>query len=103
MRGLFLVFSLFPSGGTSDRWFGSDKIQHFFTSAFVQSMSYGALRSTGLGHGAAIAGASATTAAVGVGKEWRDRNVKGDFSARDLAWDAAGAGAATILLVRTNP
>ena len=100
MRGLWLVFTLFPAG-SSDRWLGSDKIQHFFTSAFVQSVGYGTLRSTGLSHGAALAGASATTAAVGLGKEWRDRDVKGDFSARDLAWDAAGAGSASVLLVRT--
>ena len=103
MRGLWLVFTLFPSAPAADRWLGSDKVQHFFTSAFVQSLSYGALRSAGAGHGAALAGASATTAAVGVGKEWHDRDVKGDFSARDLAWDAAGAGAATLLLVRTRP
>ncbi|MEO7457044.1 MAG: DUF2279 domain-containing protein [Gemmatimonadaceae bacterium] len=103
MRGLWLVFTLFPAAPRTDRWFGSDKLQHFFTSAFVQSVSYGALRATGVSHGAALAGASATTAVVGVGKEIHDRDVQGDFSARDLAWDAAGAGAATLLLVRTRP
>jgi uncharacterized protein YfiM (DUF2279 family) len=65
-------------------------------------MSYGALRTTGLGHGAALAGASLTSAAVGVGKEVHDLHVKGEFSLRDLTWDAAGAGAATVLLVRTR-
>jgi uncharacterized protein YfiM (DUF2279 family) len=103
MRGLWLVFTLFPAKPAADRWVGSDKVQHFFTSAFVQSMSYGALRTSGLGHGAALAGASAATATVGVGKEVRDGRTKGEFSVRDLAWDAAGAGAATLLLVRTNP
>jgi uncharacterized protein YfiM (DUF2279 family) len=102
MRGLWLVFSLNPAAPPSDRWLAGDKLQHFFTSAFVQSMSYGALRTSGLEHGAALAGASATTAAVGVGKEVRDLRVRGEFSVRDLAWDAAGAGAATVLLVRTR-
>jgi uncharacterized protein YfiM (DUF2279 family) len=101
MRGLWLVFSLNPTA-PPDRWLGDDKVKHFFTSAFVQSMSYGALRSSGLNHGAALAGASVTTAAVGVGKEVVDLRVRGEFSLRDLTWDAAGAGAATVLLVRTK-
>ncbi|MEO5817144.1 MAG: hypothetical protein ABIT20_17885 [Gemmatimonadaceae bacterium] len=102
MRGLWLVFSLNPASPPGDRWLAEDKIKHFFTSAFVQSMSYGALRTSGLGHGAALAGASAATAAVGVGKELRDLRVKGEFSVKDLTWDAAGAGAMTVLLVRTQ-
>jgi uncharacterized protein YfiM (DUF2279 family) len=101
MRRMWLVFSLSPAALSGDRWLASDKVQHFFTSAFVQSFSYGALRTAGTPHGAALAGASITTAAVGVGKEVRDLRVKGEFSVRDLTWDAAGAGAATVLLVRT--
>jgi len=101
MRGLWLVFSLNPTA-PPDRWFAEDKVKHFFTSAFVQSMSYGALRTSGLDHGAALAGASVTTAAVGVGKEVHDLRSKGEFSLRDLTWDAAGAGAATVLLVQTR-
>ena len=100
MRGLWLVFTL--GAPTTDRWFAPDKIQHFFTSAFVQSISYGALRSTGVSLSVALAGASITTGVVGVGKEIHDRDIQGDFSAKDLVWDAAGAGAATILLVRTQ-
>jgi uncharacterized protein YfiM (DUF2279 family) len=38
---------------------------------------------------------------VGVGKELFDRRTKGDFSPLDLVWDAAGAGSASVLLVRT--
>ena len=104
MRGLMLVFTIaagpqeHPRG---DRWFGPDKLQHFFTSAFVQSMSYGGLRKIGVERGAALAGASGVTTIAGVGKELYDRRAKGEFSVRDLAWDAAGGGAATILLVRT--
>lgn len=101
MHGLWLVFSL-NQAAPPDRWLGDDKIKHFFTSAFVQGMSYGALRTSGLDHGAALAGASVTTVAVGVGKEWHDLRLKGEFSLRDLTWDAAGAGAMTVLLVRTQ-
>jgi uncharacterized protein YfiM (DUF2279 family) len=99
---MWLVFSLGPMALPNDRWFAGDKLQHFFTSAFVQSMSYGVLRRTGVEHGPALAGASAVTATVGVGKELTDLRTKGEFSVRDLTWDAAGAGAATILLVRTQ-
>jgi uncharacterized protein YfiM (DUF2279 family) len=104
MRGILLVFTLSTGPGEhprGDRWFGPDKLQHFFTSAFVQSTTYGGLRRAGVEPGAAIAGASAVTAAVGVGKEVYDSRAKGEFSVRDLAWDAAGAGSASVLLVRT--
>jgi putative lipoprotein len=104
MRTMMLVFSLGVGrqehGG--DSWFGPDKLQHFFTSAFVQSFGYAALRRSGVEHPAALAGASVVTAAAGVGKELRDRRAYGEFSVRDLAWDVAGAGSATVLLVRTQ-
>jgi len=104
MRGFLLVFTLGSPARSSqgDAWFGPDKLQHFFTSAFVQSLAYGGLRSAGARHGGALAGASVSTAALGVGKEMHDRRTRGEFSLRDLAWDAAGAGAATVLLVRTE-
>jgi uncharacterized protein YfiM (DUF2279 family) len=102
MHRLWLVFSLGPAALPSDNWFAGDKLQHFFTSAFVQSMSYGSLRTAGLGHGPALAGATAVSAVAGVGKEVYDLRTKGDFSLRDLTWDAAGAGAATVLLARTR-
>ena len=102
MRGLLLVFTLSRTPEHSgDRWFGPDKLQHFFTSAFVQSAGYGLLRRAGAENGAAMAGASVVTAIAGVGKEVHDRRTKGEFSVRDLAWDAAGAGSASLLLVRT--
>ena len=103
MRGLLLVFTLgsAPRPAEGDSWLGADKVQHFFTSAFVQSLAYGSLRAAGVHHGAALAGATATTAAAGIGKELHDLRGRGDPSVKDLAWDAAGAGAATILLVRT--
>ena len=102
MGRLFLVLSL--GGGSTraaDAWFGQDKAQHFFLSAFVQSLGYGALRAAGASHGVSLGGATLGTAAVGVGKEVYDGRVKHEFSVRDLTWDAAGAGAATLVLVRT--
>ena len=103
MRGLFLVFTLHARSPqhSSDPWFGPDKLQHFFTSAFVQSLGYGTLRAAGAEHRSALAGATAGTIVAGVGKELRDRATHGDVSARDLVWDAAGAASATVLLVRT--
>jgi uncharacterized protein YfiM (DUF2279 family) len=104
MRGLLLVFSLNAGpvrGSTADSWVSRDKLQHFFLSAFVQSAGYGALRGAGLSHGASLGGATAVTAAIGVGKELRDRRVTGLFSVRDLAWDAAGAGSMSLLLSHT--
>ena len=100
MKGLLLVFSL-HGAPSADGWLTQDKVQHFFMSAFVQSAAYGSLRGTGMPHGSALAGASVATAAVGVGKELRDRRAKGEFSVRDLTWDAAGAASMTVLLSRT--
>jgi putative lipoprotein len=104
MRGLLLVFSLHgpaSPGHAADAWLSRDKAQHFFLSAFAQSLGYGALRGAGVSHGAALAGASVATASLGVGKELRDRRVKGELSFRDLTWDAAGAGSMTLLLAHT--
>jgi putative lipoprotein len=103
MRGLLLVLSLNGSSATrpDDGWFSTDKVKHFLTSAFVQSLAYGSLRGVGASHGTALLGATITTAAVGVGKEVYDARSGGDPSVRDLAWDAAGAGAVSLLLSHT--
>jgi uncharacterized protein YfiM (DUF2279 family) len=103
MRGLLLVLSLggSPASRADDGWLSADKVKHFLTSAFVQSLAYGSLRGAGASHGAALVGATVTTAAVGVGKELYDARTGGDPNARDLAWDAAGAGAVSLLLAQT--
>ena len=84
-----------------DHWFGADKLKHFFLAAFTQSIAYSALQAAKVDHGGAMAGAWAVTAAVSVAKELHDRRTTGLFSVRDLVWDAAGAGAATLLLNHT--
>jgi putative lipoprotein len=88
-----------------DGWFGADKLKHFFVAAFTQSVTYSALQLARVGHDRALAGAWAVTATVSVAKELRDRRSYGLFSVRDLVWDAAGAGAATLVIqhsVRTS-
>ena len=95
MKGLVLVLALHASG---DRWFGADKLQHFFLSAFVQSVSYAALRTADVPHDRALVAASAMTLGVGVAKEVHDHRAGRAFSVRDLTWDAAGIGAATLVL-----
>ncbi len=104
MRSLVLVLSLWAPGGGSggDSWLSADKVKHFFVSAFVESVSYSALRTARVSHDGALAGASTVTLMVGVGKEIHDDRSGKRFSVRDLAWDAAGAGAAAVLLSQSR-
>lgn len=89
-----------PATHGADGWFGVDKLKHFVVSAVLQSISFAALETAGVERDAAVAGATVLTLGVGIGKEWHDRSSGRIFSVRDLAWDAAGAGAATVLLMR---
>lgn len=103
MGSVLVVFTLVGAPSNEpDRWFGQDKAKHFFTSAFVQSMSYGTLRAAGAGHRVALGSATAASVATGAGKELWDARAGRSPSGKDLVWDLAGAGAATILLVRTK-
>lgn len=79
-----------------------DKLKHFFLSAFVQSVSYSALRLARVDHDGALVTASAATVAVGIGKEVYDRRSGRAFDARDLVWDLAGAGAAAAVLEQSH-
>ena len=83
------------------RWFGADRVKHFFLSFFVQSASYTALRTANLGDAPALAGATVATGAVGLSKEVWDRRHGKPFELGDLVWDALGAATASALLVRT--
>lgn len=99
IHGTMLALTLAASPG---RWFGPDKLKHFFISAFVQSVAYSAVSATGAGRQSSLWGATSVTALYGVGKEIHDRRARGEFSSADLVWDAAGAGAMTLLLRRTH-
>ena len=101
-RTALLVFTVHSLSLGGDSWFGADKVKHFFLGAFIQSAAFGGLRATGLGKGASIAGASATTFGLSVGKELRDLSGKGTPSLRDLAWGLAGGAVISPLLLRTK-
>jgi uncharacterized protein YfiM (DUF2279 family) len=105
MRGLVLLFTLHfgdehPGG---DRWFAPDKMKHFFMAAFVQSASFSALRAAKMSKSSSLATASALTAGVSIGKEIHDRQSGGEFSFKDLTWDAAGMAAGAALSQHTRP
>jgi uncharacterized protein YfiM (DUF2279 family) len=104
MHGLLLLFTLHVGDGpaSADRWFARDKAKHFFSAAFVQTISFSALRAAGASRKVSLAGATVTTSAVSIGKEVCDLEYGGDPSLRDLTWDAAGMLAATALLVHTK-
>lgn len=91
-----------PTPPKGESWFGADKLKHFFVAAFTQSVAYSTLQAARVRHDRALAGAWAATAAVSVGKELYDRKTTGLFSVRDLVWDAAGAGLATVLIDRAE-
>lgn len=103
MLRLVLLLGLHGPGDHAggDSWFAADKVKHFFMAAFVQSVGYSAVRASGAGHDASLAAATAVTAGVSVGKEMWDAHSGGTPSVRDLTWDAAGAGTATLLLRRS--
>ena len=99
---LTILLALSLQGQPSDPWFSADKVKHFFMGAFVQSVAYSALRATRIDHRSSLIGATSATVVFSVGKEVADSRRTGLFSRRDLVWDAAGAGASTLLLVRTE-
>ena len=81
---------------------GSDKVKHFFMSAFVQSVSFSVARAAGMGRADAQMAAGITTMSIGIAKELNDRRLGRPFSAADLVWDAAGALAAAAILNGTR-
>ncbi len=98
-----------PRSSSDDRraearesWLGPDKFQHFFMSAFIESLFFSGLQAIGASRNTAFAGANATTAAFGIGKELHDKRTTGLFSFGDLTWDALGGGSAAALLLHTE-
>jgi uncharacterized protein YfiM (DUF2279 family) len=86
-----------------DRWIGTDKVKHFVLSALIQSFAYSVTQvTTKADRSSLLLSASVATAAAGLGKEMRDHRSYGHFSVRDLVWDAAGAGTASLMLARTR-
>ena len=85
-----------------DRWFGPDKVKHFFMSALIQSATFSVARAAKTSRSNAQVAASVTSVAFGIGKEIHDRRNAKPFSARDLVWDGAGALTAAALLNGTR-
>ena len=98
--GLNLLFA--QAAASRDSWFGVDKIKHFFMSAFVTSVSYSAIQGAGANRKTAMTGAVGASLAVGVAREIHNRRSNGQFSLKDLTWDAAGTTAAAIMLNQTR-
>ena len=101
---LFLCFSLSrPGAPQPEPFFGEDKLKHFFTSFAVTAISASGARALGLDHDTSLFIGMGTAAALGVGKELRDRNEVGaTASLLDLTWDAAGIGAAAVIVDRAQ-
>jgi uncharacterized protein YfiM (DUF2279 family) len=86
----------------SDRWLGTDKLRHFVLAGMTQGTAFGVATAAGARARPALLTASAVTAAVSIGKEVVDRRRGGRLSARDLAWDAAGAALWGVLVARSG-
>ncbi len=101
--GVLLAPARASAQAPADRWFGADKVKHFMLTALVQSIAYSVTQvTTKAPRSSLLLSASVASAAAGIGKEMYDRRAYGHFSVRDLAWDAAGAGTASIMLARTR-
>jgi uncharacterized protein YfiM (DUF2279 family) len=82
----------------ADRWLSEDKFRHAGASWAAMVFTYAGARAIHDDGRSAIAIALPVTAALGLAKEAVDHRRGGPFSARDLAADALGAGAAWLVL-----
>jgi uncharacterized protein YfiM (DUF2279 family) len=86
-----------------DSFFGEDKFKHLVTSFIVTSLAASGARAAGLDHDSALMVGVGTGAAVGIGKELRDRGREGaTASFNDIVWDLAGVGAAAAVQSRAQ-
>ncbi|HEX6911376.1 MAG TPA: hypothetical protein VF142_13310 [Longimicrobium sp.] len=102
---LFLCMTLGgrPPGAPPERFFGEDKLKHFFTSFVVTSLAATGARAAGLDADASTwVGVGAGTT-VGVLKEVSDLNREGaTASLYDIVWDLGGVGAAAAINARAQ-
>jgi uncharacterized protein YfiM (DUF2279 family) len=102
---LFLCMTLGGQPGQQppDRFFGEDKLKHFFTSFVVTSLAASGARAAGLDQGTSLLVGVGTGATVGVLKEVSDLRREGaQASVYDIVWDLGGVGAAAALNARTQ-
>lgn len=81
---------------------GQDKVKHFFIAGFVEAMAFAGAEAAGASFSAARGVGLGAVTGVSLGREIYDRRVKGAFSFGDLAWDALGAGAALLVVNKTQ-
>ena len=99
LTSLMFCLCLNLSAPQPDRWVGEDKFKHLVTSFVATSISASAARAAGLDARASVWAGVGFGAGVGVWKELRDRaRPEGTASLKDLAWDAAGIGAAALVM-----
>jgi uncharacterized protein YfiM (DUF2279 family) len=105
VNACLLVLCLSLGGGRepADRWLAEDKWKHFFTSFVATTLAASGARAAGLdARGSLVAGVGVGVG-VGVWKEVRDHRLPGGrASVRDLAWDAAGVGAAAVVVSQSR-
>ena len=85
-----------------DAAFGPDKVKHFLIAGFVESIAFAGLQASGANRNTARSAALAAVVGASIGRELHDRKTKGLFSIPDLVWDALGAGAALLILNKTQ-
>ncbi len=102
---LFLCMSLGRPAGAQpqDRFFGEDKLKHFFTSFVVTSLAASGARAAGLDPDASLLVGVGTGTTVGVLKEVSDLRREGaTASVYDIVWDLGGVGAAAVINARAQ-
>jgi hypothetical protein len=82
--------------------FGPDKVKHLLIAGFVETVAFSGLQAVGANRNTARAGALAAVTGASIGREIHDRKKKGLFSIPDLVWDALGAGAALLVINKTQ-
>ncbi|MDD5745870.1 MAG: hypothetical protein PHO30_01265 [Candidatus Omnitrophica bacterium] len=71
-----------------DEWFAQDKAEHFVAGFLLETLAYNVYIRNFNSESKAKTAAVCTSLAVGAAKEFSDE----EFSWKDFAWDAAGAG-----------
>lgn len=85
-----------------DPWLGEDKGRHMVASFALTAFAFGGANAVGVDWPDAGAAAGALAFGAGIAKEMSDRARGGPFSARDVAWNALGIGAALLLASRAR-
>ncbi|HYJ78469.1 MAG TPA: hypothetical protein VEW03_02610 [Longimicrobiaceae bacterium] len=102
MNTLVLCLCMSLNGGgprPPDRFFGEDKLQHFFVSFLATSLSASGARMAGLDSDTSLWVGVATGTTIGLVKELSDTRSENETpSLLDFAWDLGGVGAATVVI-----